>query len=101
MFIRSGISDEPSQRAKGHGGPGLCPLCAHKGIAAEGARWSYEGDGGPAKWGDLDAANKVCAIGSQQSPIDIGATIKSRLPALEINWARRAEPSSTTDTPFS
>ena len=72
-------------------GLALCPLCARKGIAAEAAHWSYEGDSGPAKWGDLDAADKVCAIGSQQSPIDIGATIKSRLPALEINWARHAD----------
>jgi carbonic anhydrase len=72
-------------------GLALCPLCAPSGIAAEGTHWSYEGDAGPAKWGDLDAANKVCAIGSQQSPIDIGATVKSRLPALKIRWARRAD----------
>lgn len=72
-------------------GLALCPLCTQKGFAAEGHHWSYEGDGGPAKWGDLDAANKVCSIGSQQSPIDIGTTIKSRLPALRINWARSAD----------
>jgi carbonic anhydrase len=72
-------------------GLALCPLCTSNGIAAEAAHWSYEGEHAPAKWGDLDAANKVCAIGSQQSPIDIGATIKSRLPPLRINWARRAD----------
>jgi carbonic anhydrase len=73
-------------------GLALCPLCTQEGIAAEGAHhWSYEGDGGPAKWGDLDAASKVCSIGSQQSPIDIEATIKSRLPALGINWAKSAD----------
>ena len=72
-------------------GLALCPPCAPSGIAAEAVHWSYEGDGGPAKWGDLDAANKVCSIGSQQSPIDIEATIKSRLPALKINWARSAD----------
>ena len=72
-------------------GLALCPLCAPSGIAAEAAHWSYEGDGGPAKWGDLDAANKVCAIGSQQSPIDIGPTIKSQLPALRIDWAKSAD----------
>ncbi len=72
-------------------GLALCPLCTQRGIAAEGAHWSYEGDGGPAKWGDLDAANKVCSIGSQQSPINIGATVKSQLPALEINWAKSAD----------
>jgi carbonic anhydrase len=72
-------------------GAALCPLCAQKGIAAEGAHWSYEGDNGPVKWGDLDAANKVCAIGSQQSPIDIVATVKAQLPALKIDWARSAD----------
>ncbi len=69
----------------------LCPLCANEGMAAEGAHWSYEGDNGPVKWGDLDAADKVCAIGSQQSPIDIGATVKSQLPALKIDWASSAD----------
>jgi carbonic anhydrase len=72
-------------------GASLCPLCAQKGIAAEGAHWSYEGENGPAKWGDLDAASKVCAIGSQQSPIDIETTIKSQLPALKIDWASSAD----------
>lgn len=72
-------------------GLALCPLCSQNGIAAEGEHWSYEGDHGPAKWGDLDAANKVCAIGSQQSPIDIGATVKAQLPPLKINWARSAD----------
>jgi carbonic anhydrase len=71
-------------------GLALCPLCTQQGIA-EGAHWSYEGHGGPTEWGDLDAANKVCAVGSQQSPIDIGATVKSRLPALGINWAKSAD----------
>ena len=61
-------------------GLALCPLCSQNGIAAEGAHWSYEGDHGPANWADLDAANKFCAIGSQQSPIDIGATVKAQLP---------------------
>ena len=63
-------------------GLALCPLCSPSGFAAEGAHWSYEGTAGPAKWGDLDAANKVCSIGSQQSPIDIGPTVKSQLPPL-------------------
>jgi carbonic anhydrase len=69
----------------------LCPLCARDGIAAEAHHWSYEGDGAPPKWGDLDAANKACSIGSQQSPIDIGATVKSRLPALKLDWTKRAD----------
>ena len=72
-------------------GLALCPLCSPSGFAAEGAHWSYEGASGPAKWGDLDAADKVCAIGSQQSPIDIVAPIKSQLPPLRINWGKSAD----------
>jgi len=68
----------------------LCPLCANKGFA-EGTHWSYEGEAGPTKWGDLDAANKACAVGAQQSPIDIGATVKAQLPPLKISWTRAAD----------
>jgi carbonic anhydrase len=69
----------------------LCPLCNVTGFAAEGVHWGYEGAGGPEKWGDLDAASKVCSIGSQQSPIDIGQTIKAQLAPLTIAWNRRAD----------
>ena len=71
-------------------GLALCPLCK-PGFAAEGTHWSYEGAGAPAKWGDLDAANKACAVGLQQSPIDIEATIKSQLPALKLSWGKSAD----------
>ena len=60
----------------------LCPLCASTGSAAEGAHWTYEGTTGPANWGDVDAASKVCSVGSQQSPIDINGSIKAQLPPL-------------------
>ncbi|MGB8511575.1 MAG: carbonate dehydratase, partial [Pseudolabrys sp.] len=60
----------------------LCPLGASTGFAAEGAHWTYEGNTGPEKWGDLDAASKACSVGSQQSPIDITGSIKAQLPPL-------------------
>lgn len=69
----------------------LCPLCAPAGFAAEGAHWSYEGVTGPAKWGSLDTASKVCAIGDQQSPINVEQAIAAQLPSLEIAWNKRAE----------
>ncbi len=69
----------------------LCPLCATTGFAAEGAHWSYEGAAGPAKWGALDAASKVCSIGSQQSPIDIAEAVKAELPPLAIAWSAKAD----------
>lgn len=33
--------------------------------------WSYEGEEGPAHWGDLSSAYRQCSAGKQQSPIDL------------------------------
>ncbi len=72
-------------------GLAACPLCASGVRAADGAHWSYEGAEGPPHWGALDAASRVCSAGSQQSPIDIGATIRAELPPLKIKWANSAD----------
>ena len=72
-------------------GLALCPLCAKAGLAAEGAHWGYEGATGPAHWGEMDAASKVCGTGSQQSPIDISHPLKAQLPAIKIAWHDRCE----------
>lgn len=72
-------------------GLALCPLCAPSGFAAEGAHWSYEGATGPAHWGEVDAASKVCSVGSQQSPIDVESSIKAQLPPLEIAWRKKPD----------
>ena len=81
-----------SNALKALAGLALCPVCAQPGFAAEGApHWSYEGATGPAKWGDLDAANKVCSIGSQQSPIDIEHATQARLPDFKLSWAKTAD----------
>jgi carbonic anhydrase len=69
----------------------LCPLGASTGFAAEGAHWTYEGNTGPEKWGDLDAASKACSVGSQQSPIDITGSIKAQLQPLRIAWGKTAD----------
>lgn len=71
-------------------GLALCPLCAPKGFAAD-TNWGYEGTDGPAKWGELDPANKACSLGDQQSPINIADTIKAQLPPLKMTWAKTAK----------
>jgi carbonic anhydrase len=68
----------------------LCPLCASIGFAAD-RHWSYEGENGPPKWGELEPANAVCGSGAQQSPIDIRGTISAHQPALEIKWTGRPD----------
>lgn len=68
----------------------LCPICKPV-LAEERANPNYEGNGESAKQGDLDATNKACSAGSQQSPINIVNPIRSELPALTLNWATRAD----------
>jgi carbonic anhydrase len=72
-------------------GLALCPICAPSGFAAEGAHWSYTGNEGPEHWGEIDAASKVCSVGTQQSPVDIGETIRAQLPPLKMGWRRNAD----------
>ena len=78
------------QALKLFAGLALCPLCASTGSAAD-AHWSYEGAGGPDKWGDLDPANRFCSAGSQQSPLDIGQTVRAQLAPLRIAWGKRPD----------
>ena len=71
-------------------GLALCPVCARAGFAAD-AHWSYAGADGPDNWGKIDAASKVCTVGTQQSPIDIVHPIKAQLPPIKIAWHDRVE----------
>ena len=47
---------------------------AHGGAATP--HWSYEGDGNPAKWGELQSDFKMCQLGLEQTPIDLSNGIK-------------------------
>jgi len=76
---------------KGLAGLAACPACAAVGVAQDKPQWGYEGAHGPAHWGDLNADSKVCSIGSQQSPVDVGDTIRAQLPPLRIAWSRKAD----------
>jgi len=46
-----------------------------KAEAAKPAHWGYAGDIGPEHWAELSADNKLCAVGTRQSPIDIRESI--------------------------
>jgi len=74
-------------------GLALCPLCTATGFAAEphGSHWSYEGATGPDKWGTLDADNRICSNGTQQSPLDLTGPISARQPRLDIRWSKRPD----------
>ena len=44
--------------------------------------WTYEGEEGPAHWGDLDPTYATCASGQTQSPIDIVNPTQGDLPDI-------------------
>jgi carbonic anhydrase len=48
--------------------------------------WSYSGAKGPDHWSELDSQYAACNIGKEQSPIDIEATSKAALPALQFQY---------------
>jgi carbonic anhydrase len=56
---------------------------AHGGAAAD---WSYEGDGNPEKWGELQADFKVCQLGLEQTPIDLSNGIKGDVGSVDYDY---------------
>jgi carbonic anhydrase len=51
-----------------------------------GHSWSYDGSTGPSHWGDLNAEFAPCKTGHRQSPIDIHATQRADLPAIQFDY---------------
>jgi carbonic anhydrase len=50
---------------------------------ANAANWGYEGEHGPAHWGEFASE---CAKGQNQSPINIDSTIEAKLAKLQFNY---------------
>jgi len=61
---------------------------AHGGAAA--AHWSYEGDGAPEKWGELQPDFKVCQLGLEQTPIDLSNGIKGDPDSVDYDYKSSA-----------
>lgn len=54
--------------------------------AAEPAHWTYGGAGGPEHWAQLSDEFAACALGHEQSPIDIRDARKADLPAIAFDY---------------
>lgn len=52
----------------------------------DGTEWGYAGSSGPEHWAELSAKYKVCAEGTQESPIDLRGAVPARLGDLRIEW---------------
>lgn len=63
-----------------------CPICAGLARADGAAHWTYEGHGGVKDWGKLDRKFEACAVGSEQSPLDLKNPIEAEIGALVFDW---------------
>jgi carbonic anhydrase len=50
------------------------------------ASWSYAGDTGPDVWGAIKEEFKTCAVGSNQSPVDIPKRTPVLRDDIQVNW---------------
>lgn len=48
--------------------------------------WSYEGEGGPANWGNLKPEFALCGTGMTQSPIDLSSAYKTKLNTIKFDY---------------
>lgn len=48
--------------------------------------WGYAGDGAPDRWAEISADNKLCAVGTRQSPIDIRDGIRVDLEKIAFDY---------------
>ena len=52
------------------------------------AAWGCEPHNGPARWGTLDRAFSACALGPEQSPIDLAGGRGADLIPVEFDYRR-------------
>jgi len=52
---------------------------------AEPAHWSYDGASGPEEWAELDSGFETCAVGTDQSPIDLPATTPAPSTSIQLS----------------
>ena len=63
------------------------------------ASWGYEPHNGPALWGTLDPTFGVCALGTEQSPIDLTGGRRAEPAPVEFDYRRsRVEVENTGHT---
>lgn len=68
----------PARGARGKAEP--------KGEAKRAPHWGYTGDVGPDRWAELSPENKLCAIGTRQSPIDIRDGLPVELEPIAFDY---------------
>ncbi len=64
----------------------VCAALAASQVASAQTHWSYEGEAGPANWGKLDPQFVMCAMGRNQSPIDLAGFTDADLKPMKMNY---------------
>lgn len=63
-----------------------CAFCAAAAQASGPVHWGYAGETGPGKWATLSPENQACAIGHEQTPIDLTGATRANLGALKLGY---------------
>lgn len=75
--------DAKAASTKDNAAPAKDPAAQAKADKADNKAWAYQGSEGPDKWASLDPAFAACGNGTQQSPINIDATIPAALKPIK------------------
>jgi carbonic anhydrase len=59
--------------------------------ATEPPHWTYEGEEGPAHWGELDPTYALCGAGTHQSPIDVASAQEQDLANIVFHYQPSTE----------
>lgn len=58
----------------------------HEAGQAAHPHWTYSGETGPQRWGELQPDFKACQLGLQQTPIDLTGGVKSNPDAVSLDY---------------
>jgi len=88
-LLRQRLSERLSTKGEGAATAKTAPKAAKPRTEAKPAKdvhWGYTGDIGPDRWAELAPDNKVCAVGTRQSPIDIREGIAVALEPITFDY---------------
>lgn len=63
-----------------------CDSHSEKSTEHAASHWTYEGEEGPAHWGELDPAYATCGTGKSQSPVDISTPTAQDLTNIAFHY---------------
>lgn len=64
----------------------LATACTAKPAETAPPHWTYEGEEGPSRWGELDESYAVCGTGQSQSPVDVANASEQDLTNISFHY---------------